>query len=287
MAGAAFRDAYCWSADSVRLHWRDYPGPADRPALICVPGLTGTARAFEPLALRLAGRWRILAVDLRGRGDSGHARDALTYVPLAYLQDLGRVIEAAGHDRIVAVGLSTGGVPVMLLGSPHSARLAGLVLIDVGPDLDPVGLARLRAQVSHGGGWPTWLHAAREMAEQESDVHPGWGLHDWVRHAKRTCRVGSTGRIEPDHDPRIAEPFRLPGSEPGLDLWRALAAFEELPVLSLRAERSDLLTAATQARLAEALPRLRSVELSGVSHPPTLDEPETLDAIERFLADVR
>ena len=66
-------DGYWWSSDDVRLHYRDYPGRSDRPAILCIPGLTRNARDFADAAERLAGEWRVICVDLRGRGESGYA----------------------------------------------------------------------------------------------------------------------------------------------------------------------------------------------------------------------
>src|SRR3546814_19393799 len=85
---AEYEDAYWWSKDGLRLHYRRYPGPEGKPPLLCLPGLTRNAGDFEGLANRLAGRWPVIAVDLRGRGESAYAKDPMTYVPLTYLQDI-------------------------------------------------------------------------------------------------------------------------------------------------------------------------------------------------------
>jgi pimeloyl-ACP methyl ester carboxylesterase len=75
---AAYADGYWWSKDGLRLHYRDYPGPADRPAILCLPGLTRNARDFAAVADRLAGQWRLICVDLRGRGESAFAKDPMS-----------------------------------------------------------------------------------------------------------------------------------------------------------------------------------------------------------------
>ena len=67
---AAWSEGYWWSKDGLRLHYRDYEGAGDRPPIICIPGLTRNARDFEGVAERLAGTWRVICVELRGRGDS-------------------------------------------------------------------------------------------------------------------------------------------------------------------------------------------------------------------------
>jgi len=86
-------DGYYWSKDGLRLHYRDYAGRDDRPPILCLPGLTRNARDFAAVADRLAGDWRVICVDLRGRGESAYAKDAMTYVPLVYLQDIEALLE--------------------------------------------------------------------------------------------------------------------------------------------------------------------------------------------------
>ena len=85
---AEWSDGYWMSSDGLRLHYRDYAGNPSRPPILCIPGLTRHARDFEGVAGRLAGDWRLICVDLRGRGESAYAKDSSTYVPLAYLADL-------------------------------------------------------------------------------------------------------------------------------------------------------------------------------------------------------
>jgi pimeloyl-ACP methyl ester carboxylesterase len=280
---APFTDRYHWTTDNVRLHFRDFPGDPARPALLCLPGLTRNARDFEAFAAAWSPRFRVVTPSFRGRGDSGYARDPLTYVPLTYLQDLGRLIEEAGLERFIVVGTSLGGLMGLLLDVTQRRRIAGLVLNDLGPDMEEAGLARVRAQVGRGGNWPTWLHAARDIARRQADIYPGWPLEKWLAHAKRLCRLTREGRIIWDYDPEIAAPFALPNPDATLDLWLALDNFRDRPVLSIRGERSDILTAATQARMAERLPGLTAVTVPRVGHAPTLEEPAAADALASFL----
>lgn len=281
-------DHFTWGPDNVRLHWQEWPvppGAADRPAILCLPGLTRNVRDFGDPARHLAARFRVVAVSLRGRGESGYARDKLSYVPLTYLKDLGAIIAEAGLDRFVVVGTSLGGLLALMLPLTHRDRMAGLVLNDVGPAMEPDGLARVRAQVRRrGDGWPSWLIAARDLASRQAAIHPGFALDDWLAHAKRLCRVSREGRILFDYDPEIAAPMDLPNNDDTIDLWAALAGVGHLPVLSIRGALSDILSAQTQARMAARHPRLTAVTVPGVGHAPTLNEPAARSAIDAFLA---
>ena len=115
-----FTDGYWWSNDGLRLHYRDYGGQGggrtDRPAILCLHGLTRNARDWEDVADRLAGEWRLIVPEMRGRGESGYARDPMSYVPLVYLQDVEALLNQLELPRVVAFGTSLGGI---LTGSPR------------------------------------------------------------------------------------------------------------------------------------------------------------------------
>src|SRR3546814_9829639 len=91
----------------------------------------------------------------------------------------------------------------MLLAATDRERLAGAVLNDVGPVLDPAGLELIRTYVGRSQNWPTWLHAARALAELNATVYPDYELADWLAMAKRLCRLSSGGRIVFDYDMKI------------------------------------------------------------------------------------
>jgi pimeloyl-ACP methyl ester carboxylesterase len=284
---APYTDGYWWSGDGLRLHYRDYPGPAGKPPLLCIPGLTRNARDYEALAERLAGQWRVIAVELRGRGESAYAKDPMSYVPLTYLQDLEALVVELKLERFVAVGTSLGGILTMLMASTHPERIAGAVLNDVGPEIDPAGLSRIRGYVGKANWHPTWMHAARALAEANGDVYPGYDIEDWLAMAKRLYRLTSAGRIVLDYDMKIAEPFRVPGNEAGPDMWRAFDGLKDKPLLVVRGANSDILSAATAQAMRERVKECDLVTVPDTGHAPTLDEPEAVAGIERLLTQVR
>lgn len=283
----AYENKYWWSRDEVRLHYRDYHGPSDRPPILCIPGLTRNARDFAEVAERLAGEWRVIAIDLRGRGESGYAKDPMSYVPLTYVQDVEALLGELGVASYVAFGTSLGGIVTMLLAGTARARLAGVLLNDVGPEIETAGLSRIRTYVGKSNTWPTWMHAARAVAEANGDVYPGYDIEDWLAMAKRLYRLNSAGRVVLDYDMKIAEPFRVPGNEAGPDMWRALDSLDGIPTLLVRGERSDVLGAKTAARMIERLPGAELVTVAGTGHTPTLGEPVVQAAIDRLLARAR
>lgn len=283
-----YNDGYWWSPDGLRLHYRDYAGGDDgRPPLLCLPGLTRNARDFEPLAARLAGEWRLICPDMRGRAESAYAKDAMTYVPLTYMQDISRLLADLAITRFVAVGTSLGGLITMLMAATHREWLAGALLNDVGPALEEEGLARIRTYVGVNQSHPTWVHAARALADANGDVYPGYDLQAWLAMAKRLYRLNSGGRIVLDYDMKVAEPIRAMGTEAGVDMWPVMKAFSGIPTLLLRGERSDLLGETTAQRMAAEIgPGAELVTVPGVGHAPVLDEAESVAAIDRLLARV-
>jgi pimeloyl-ACP methyl ester carboxylesterase len=284
---ASWSDGYWWSNDGLRLHYRDYPGGDGRPPILCIPGLTRNARDFEGAAERLAGEWRLICVELRGRGESAYAKDPMTYVPLSYLQDLEALIRELQLKRFVLFGTSLGGIMTMLLSMNDGHRIAGALLNDIGPDLETRGLDHIRSYVGKPQNWPTWLHAARFLADAHGDRYPDWDIDRWLVHAKRLCKLTPGGRIVFDYDMRIAEPFGLPGGVAGFDLWTACAGLKGIPALVLRGELSDLLSEATVERMLAGNPAMEQATVPRVGHAPTLDEPEAAEAIDGLLKRVK
>lgn len=282
-------DHYWWSGDGVRLHARIYaapPGRENAPPVLCLPGLARNARDFEAVAPHVAQERRVIVVEFRGRGESAYAKDPMTYVPLTYVQDVVALLDELEIDRFATIGTSLGGLVSMLMAASLPGRLAGAVLNDVGPELETAGLERIRDYIGVGGSQPTWMHAARAVADLNGAVYPGYEIHDWLRLTKRTHRLTPEGRIVTDYDKQIAAPLRVPNSDGGVDLWPAYQALGDVPVLVLRGEHSDILAKPAAEKMAAKLPRARVVEVPGVGHAPTMDEPEARGAIDAWVAEL-
>ncbi|KUO56663.1 MAG: alpha/beta hydrolase [Sphingomonadales bacterium BRH_c42] len=282
----AYQDRYWMSADGLRLHFRDYPGRDDRPPVLCLHGLTRNARDFGGLAQHLAGGWRVIVPETRGRGESEYARDWSTYVPATYVADLELLLAEQGITRFVAIGTSMGGLMTMMMAARDASRLAGVVLNDIGPEVNPAGLARIGGYVGQGRSFPTWLHAARSLQEVQGTAFPDYDIDMWLEMARRNMVLGQNGRISFDYDMTIAEPFRDVSTAVPPDLWPAIDALAGVPLTLLRGELSDLLSAETVAKMRERHPGMRAVTIPRVGHAPTLDEPEARAAIDDLLSRV-
>jgi pimeloyl-ACP methyl ester carboxylesterase len=283
---AAFFGREWTSADGLTLHYRDYSGgEPGRPPILCLPGLTRNCRDFVPIADAFAGEWRVICPDFRGRGLSDYAKDSASYQPLQYVADTLALLDHLGLERVAAIGTSLGGIVTMLLALQAPERLAGAVLNDIGPEIEPEGLTRIRGYVGQGRSFPTWMHAARSLREQGGVAYPDYTISDWLKLAKRLMAEGPGGRIAFDYDMRIAEPFNAPAAAP-VDMWPAFRALAGRPVLAIRGELSDILSAASLERMAIEIPDLDVCMVSRTGHAPTLDEPLAQAAIVRWLAKV-
>lgn len=284
---ADFEDGYWDSADGLRLHYRDYSGPATRTPLICMPGLTRNARDFEPIAELLGGKRRMIAIDFRGRGDSAYAKDPMSYMPITYMQDVDALLRELNLKSFITLGTSLGGIVSMLLATMWKEKMKGAILNDVGPEIGAKGAERIRSYVGQGRSFETWMHAARAMAEAHGSVYPDYKLDDWLRLAKRTCKLSGNGRIVFDYDMKIAEPFKLPGGETGVDLWPVFDSLSGVPLLVLRGATSDILEKPVATKMLKKHGGATLATIPRVGHAPSLDEPEALEAIKGFLAGVR
>jgi len=281
MADFAERTFTC--RDGLRLYYRDYPGPT-RPgvAALCLHGLTRNSKDFEELAPRLARTRRVLALDVRGRGRSERDPQAARYLPPVYAQDVVELLAAAGEPRVAVIGTSMGGLLALLLAAARPELLAGVVLNDIGPVVDPKGIARIASYVGKGADVRSWDAAADAMKSLNAPFFPAFGPADWLRFARRTYREDSDGTLRPDYDPAIAEATRAGGAVPA-DLWGLYAALAPIPTLAIRGELSDILSDETLDEMARRKPDLEVLRVPRRGHAPTLDEPECVAAIEKFL----
>jgi pimeloyl-ACP methyl ester carboxylesterase len=265
--------------NGVRLHHLDWPG--DDPPVVCLHGLTGNAHNFDGLARALTPARRLLALDLRGRGQSGWA-DEGTYTVSQYVDDLERWLEGLALKRVVLVGTSMGGVVAVLFAARRPARVERLVLNDVGPVVDSQGLERIRSSV---GTAPEIFPDLSAVARWFRENYPGQRLTDdqvreWAGFATRPLEQGGLGwRC----DPAIRKKMNAgePTTDPA-DLWPTCEAIR-CPTLVVRGATSDLLSPGTVQEMRRRMAECASVEVPGVGHAPALTEPEALAPLRRFI----
>jgi pimeloyl-ACP methyl ester carboxylesterase len=282
-----FREHWWQSKDGLKLYARlyDAAGPA-APLVLCLPGLTRNSRDFEALAAHLAFRYRVLCPDLRGRGFS--ARDPVwkNYQPATYLSDLVALLGPLGLKRLAIVGTSLGGLLAMLLPSVLPGAIAGVVLNDIGPEVDPVGIERIRGYAGRLPPVRDWQEAAAQLKTIFGAAWPGLSESMWAELARRSFRENEVGVPVLDVDPGVGEAMRAAPQAATPDLWPLYAALGALPVLAIRGELSDILSVATFERMQHEKPGVVALSVGNRGHVPLLDEPECLTAIDTFLQHV-
>lgn len=285
---AQYEDCTWTSSDGLSLHYRDYAAPegSARLPVLCLHGLTRNARDFGPLADHLSATRRVIVPEMRGRGQSDYSPNSDTYNPVTYVADVEKLLAEQGITRFVVIGTSMGGLMAMLMAQAAPGRIAAVVMNDIGPEVDAAGLSRISGYVGQGRSFPTWLHAARSIAEVHGAAFPDYDLDQWLEMAKRTMVVTQNGRISFDYDMAIAEPFAKPGNAAPANLWLAFEALRNVPMLLVRGELSDLLSPDTICQMQTCNPAMNSIEVPRVGHAPTLDEPEVRAAIDALLAEV-
>lgn len=288
---AAYAERRWTSPDGLSLFARDC-APADGPArlpVIAIHGLTRNSADFEVIAALIAqsGR-RVLAVDVRGRGQSDRAPDPMTYTPDVYARDVVALMEQLGIEKAVFLGTSMGGLITMALTAIKPKAIAAAILNDVGPELAPEGLARIAAYTGQLVVIETWADAAAYAKRINETALPHYTDADWDAFARRTFREGTEGVPVLDYDPDISAPIKVAGAKALIpNLWpyfRALA--RKKPTLLLRGATSDLLSPAIVAKMRKVAPAMAYAEVPAVGHAPMLDEAEARAAIFEFLAGV-
>ena len=276
-----YRERRFSAQDGLRIHYRDYGDPLSSALpVLCLPGLTRNGLDFERLALRLAPERRVLCPDYRGRGRSQYDRDKRNYTPRTDINDMVHLLAATNIHRVAIVGASFGGLLAMGIAVASPTAVAGLVLNDIGPDINQPELARLLAVLGADRPQPNWDAAIAAV----KDMFPTLAFRDpatWRRMTGNTFREGADGLLHFDWDVAVTRMLRKGGALP--DLWLLFRAVARLPVLAIRGENSTLLLPACFDRMAAEKPDLVRLTVAGAGHTPTLEEPEARAAIDAFL----
>ena len=285
------KSRFTTATDGLRLHLLDVAPARDHGLLpaVCLCGLTRSARDFLPLAQALAANpdhpRRVVAFDYRGRGLSDHDPDWRHYDLATERDDVFRGLASCGISRAHMVGTSRGGLHVMAMAPEHRAMIASVVFNDIGPELDPAGLVRIKSYVGKLPSAPrTYAEAIKLLKLGAAEHFDGLDAAGWRHFAETTF-----GEDERDlglrYDPALShtlDAFDL--SQPLPTMWELFDALAGLPVLTIRGERSDLLSEATFAAMCDRWPGCEGLVVPGQGHAPLLADGPTIARISRFLA---
>jgi pimeloyl-ACP methyl ester carboxylesterase len=263
--------------DGARLVYRD---EGRGLPVLCLSGLTRTMGDFDYMAPHLP-PCRLIRMEYRGRGASDWT-GADSYTVPVEARDALALLDHLGLAQAAVIGTSRGGLIGMLLAAMARDRLLGLCLNDIGPQIDPTGLARIAGYLGRNPVART--HA--EMAASLPRTSPGFDAvpaDRWLAEARLHYAETSDG-LRITYDPALRDAFLAAYSSQSADLWPLFDACNGLPLALIRGVNSDLLSAETAAEMRRRRPDMIFAEVPGRAHVPFLDEPESLQVIHAFLA---
>ena len=283
-----YRDVWYRSADGLRLYARDYPCRDETIAqpgvLLCMHGLTRNSADFAGIATYLSERYRVISVDNRGRGRSDYDSNSANYTPVTYVQDMFTLLGELGIDQVILCGTSMGGLMSFMMAAMQPARVRGMIINDIGPEVDDAGLDRIKAYVGKARPVSNWEEAVAQAKEINGIAFPTFSESEWQDFTRGIYR-DQDGVPVLAYDPAISQPME--GDDASTvppDLWPLFEAIAAAPMLVIRGESSDILAPACVATMREKKPDLQFVEVPDRGHAPTLNEPAARGAIDEFLA---
>ncbi len=263
----------------VRLHYLDW-GDRDRPAVLLLHGFAQSGHSFDFVSLSLCDRLRVVALDLRGHGESDWSPDA-DYRRGSHVADVDGAIAELGLAPVSIVGLSLGGTIGYLLASARPSMVRSLVMVDIAPRVEPDGLRRVRGFVEGQDRFSS----LEEMVDSVRRFRPGRTEEQLRGSVLRNARRLPDGAWSWKYDPAMRRPEARPrtGPEEEARLWAALEGLR-CPTLVVRGAESDIVSRASAAELVRRIPDARGVEVEGAGHLVPGDNPSGfIAAIEPFL----
>jgi pimeloyl-ACP methyl ester carboxylesterase len=275
--------------DGLRLHAL-CRGNRTAPALpvICLPGLARTAADFNALADALMNDAtrprRVIALDYRGRGLSGYDRNPANYNFQVELSDVLAILTALDALPAIFVGTSRGGILTMLLAAVRPTAIAGAVLNDIGPVIEPKGLMRIKGYVGKLPQPRTFEEGAEILRRLFDAQFPKLGPDDWLTSARRTFKQ-ENGALVTTYDVNLAKTLEgVDFEKPFPPLWAQFDALSQTPVMVIRGANSDILSPATVEAMKARHTSLEILEVPDQGHAPLLAEPDTIARISAFVA---
>ncbi|MDJ0785618.1 MAG: alpha/beta hydrolase [Myxococcota bacterium] len=246
--------------------------------LVLIHGFGNDAHIWDDFAPTVAPYYRTLAIDLRGHGDSDHDPER-RYDYAAHVADLEAVTAALGIERMVLVGHSLGGRVSTLFAAAHPERLAGLVIVDAGPDLDVRGTSRIATDAERHAS--STFASPAEYGVLLARAYPASAPEVIDRMARHGVRERPDGRFERKTDPAFhgargalsAEDREALEAETSRSLWEALSKIG-CPTLLVRGAASDVLSPDTADRMEEVLSNGTLTLVPAASHSVMTDNPE-------------
>ena len=281
-------DRFARGPDGLKIHYRDFgPAEAPTPPLVCLPGLTRTVDDFAVLAERVsegaAGEppRRVIVIEYRGRGESDRDPDPAGYTVATEADDVLAVMDAAGVGEAVILGTSRGGLISFVLAARRPALLRGVILNDIGPVLERMGLERIRAYVGRMPPIASWDDAVAAVKRSTGADFTDLDEAEWRAFAGLTF-VNAGGSFALRYDPALTEALKNLDLAKLPDLWDGFPALFHAPLLVIRGDNSDLLSLETAQEMVRRHPDAALLQVPNQGHAPLLTDSPTIARIAAF-----
>ena len=270
--------------DGLRLHGECHLAPGTRRPVLCLAGLTRNGRDFNDLAAALStgpDARCVYTLDSRGRGLSDSDPDWKNYTIAVEMQDVIDFAIVTGLHAATVIGTSRGGLIAMVLAAAQPTLLGAVVLNDIGPVIERDGLARIAGYVGRMPLPGSWKEAAEIVAGMSRRSFPHLPMEVWADVARAWFNE-KDGRPVRGYDPNLSRTLSVKDG-PVPELWPQFAALGKLPLMVIRGEHSDILSAATQSQMKARHDNCSTLLVPGEGHAPLLKDARSITAIQRFL----
>ncbi len=267
-----------FTSDGLTL---DYCDNGHGPVVLCIPGLTRDLSDFDEFAA-VTQNVRLVRLTLRGRKGSDFDPNYVNYNVVQEARDVVEFMDFLGLEKALIVGTSRGGMIATVLAATVPERLSGILLNDIGPELDPLGLGRIMDYLGVAPRAKNMAELVLALKENMAEAFPNLPDKKWQELAARWFDIGEDG-IGLTYDPKLRDALQEQSLKPTPDLWPLFDMMAEIPLGLVRGANSDLLTRSTAEAMQARRPDLIYAEIPDRGHVPFLDEPESVDVFEKLL----
>lgn len=259
------------------LDWNEFA----TNTVVCVHGLISNSHDFDYLATKLSKDFRVLSIDIPGRGDSDWFENQSLYQYPVYIADVLALLKSLNITSVNWIGTSMGGIMGMIIAADHPDIIKTMILNDIGPEIPGKALAKMRKYVGFAPSFPD-VGAAKKHLQM---IYKNFGINDdehWNHLVKYTTFLGEDSAYRLKYDPQIAETFIVDMENPEdvifWDLWDKITC----DTLLIHGIKSDILLESTVDKMQQR-ENVRTYKIDDAGHAPALVEQEEIEYIYNWL----
>ena len=256
------------NVNGINLHYLDW-GTEGKPKVLLLHGLRGHSHSWDDVSADLCQDYHVIALDQRGRGESDWAPGG-DYSSESFVADLEGFCQVVGLDSFIMVGHSMGGRNSMAFAGKNARKIQKLVIIDIGPDLDPKGSGRITQEMIDV---PEEFDTFEDVYAYQSKQNRFCSEPVLRRRLTYATKQLPNGKFGWRYDLEVREQRRNNTGSKQPDLWLNLPGIK-CPVLIVRVSATDTLGLVTAEKMVDVLPDGKLVHVDRAAHMVFEDNPE-------------